>query len=54
MTKNVFENAAILQALQYTTVSAAVDQPEAVKNGKNNNVTTIHNVLCNCTMVEIA
>ena len=46
-------NAAILQALQYTTVVAAVDRAAAVQNGQNNEITIIHSIPSICSMVEV-
>ena len=53
MTKNSNVNAATLQALQRTIVVAAVDQPGVVQNGQNNAITTIHNILLNCSLVNV-
>ena len=52
-TKNSNVNAATLQTLQRTTVVAAVDRPEAVQNGHNNEITAIPNTPPNCCMVNI-
>ena len=52
-TKNSNVDAAMFQALQCTTVVAAVDRLEAVKNGQNNEITTVTNILPNCNMVNI-
>ena len=52
MTENSNVNTAILQALQHTTVVAAVDLPVAVQNGQNNEITNIHNILQNCSTVN--
>ena len=52
-TKNSNENAVILQVLQHTTVVAAVDQPAAVQNSQNNEITTIHNIPPICSMVKV-
>ena len=52
MTKNSTINAATLQALQYTAVVAAVDQPAAVQNGQNNEITTVPNIPCNCSIIN--
>ena len=54
MTENSNVNTAILQALQRTTVVAAVDLPAAVQNGQNNGITNIHNILHNCSTVNNA
>ena len=51
-TENSTVNAAILQALQCTTVVAAVDQPAAVQNGKNNEITIVPNIPHNCSIVN--
>ena len=53
MTENSNANAVTLQALQHTTVVAAVDQPIAVQNGQNNDITTVHNILYNSKRVQI-
>ena len=53
ITKNSNVNAATLQALQCTTVVAAVDQPAAVQNSQNNDITTIHNILPICIIVNV-
>ena len=53
-TENSTVNAAILQELQHTTVVAAVDRPAAVKNGQNNEITTVPNILCSCSTVNVA
>ena len=51
-TKNSNVNAATLQALQHTTVVAAVDRPAAVQNGQNNEITTVPNIPHNCSTVN--
>ena len=51
-TENSNVNIAMLQALQCTTVVAAVDRPEAMQNGQNNEITTIHNILPICSAVN--
>ena len=53
-TENSNVNAATLQALQHTTVVAAVDGPVAVQNGQNNEITAIvHNIPPNCSTVNV-
>ena len=52
-TKNSNVNAATLQALQCTTVVAAVYRSEAVKNNQNNEITIIHNIPPICNKVEV-
>ena len=41
MTENSNVNAVMLEALQHTTVLAAVDQLAAVQNGQNNEIATV-------------
>ena len=52
-TKNSTVNAVMLQALNHTTVVAAVDQPEVVQNNQNNKITTIHNISLSFNTVDI-
>ena len=40
-------NAAMLQALQCTTVATAVDRLVVVQNSQNNDITTVYNIMCN-------
>ena len=53
MTENSNIYAVILQALQYTTVAAAVDRPSVAQNSQNNDTATVHNIQCNCSNIEI-
>ena len=52
MTENSNVNAATQQALQRTTVVAAVDQPAAVQNGQNNEITTVPNIPHSCSTIN--
>ena len=52
MTENSTVNAATLQALQHTRVVAAVDRPEAVQNGQNNEITIVPNIPHNFSIVN--
>ena len=52
-TENSNVAAVTLQALQCMTVVAAVDQPEAVKNGQNNEITTVPNIPHSCSIVNL-
>ena len=51
-TKNFNVNAATLQALQHTIVVAAVDRLAAVQNSQNNEITTVPNILRNCSTIN--
>ena len=42
----------MLQSQQCTIVATAVEQPSAVQNSLNNDVTDLNNILCNCTILE--
>ena len=52
-TKYSIVNAVILQAMQHTTVVAAVDRPTAVQKGQNNEITTVPNIPPNCSTVNL-
>ena len=52
ITENSTVNAATLQALQRTTVVAAVDRPAAVQNGQNKKITTVPSILHNCSTLN--
>ena len=51
-TENVHVNAVTSQKLQ-NRIAVAVDQPAAAQNSQNYNITTIHNIMCECTIVEV-